>query len=185
MEDSPLSIVASVTGILTFIAAIIGFVYVRYRILNNGKQEIVSTKESVVAFLRDTASFQQMLLQPVIQQDSNSDLRQIILHKLYTTELQILRLYRQSDFIGELRSILGDADAQRWREGLVTACFWERWNGSWNATTDVLRDRHVSPELLRNRIISGLRRDAEEAFRSRRLMTMKKRMDFVRGLIGI
>lgn len=173
MEDSPLSIVASVTGILTFIAAIVGFVYVRYSILNNGKQEILSTKESVVAFLRDTASFRQMLLQPVIQQDSHSDLRQIILHELYTTELEILRLYRQSDFIGELRSILGDADAQRWREGLVAACFWERWNDSWDDTTDVLRDRHVSPELLRNRIISGLRRDAEEAFRSRRRMSTK------------
>ncbi|KAI0171285.1 hypothetical protein BJ166DRAFT_518372 [Pestalotiopsis sp. NC0098] len=186
MEDSPLSIVASITGILTFIAAVVGFVYVRYSILNNGKQEIVSTKESVVAFLRDTASFQQMLLQPVVQQDSHSDLRQIILHELYTTELEILRLYRQSDFIGELRSILGDADAQKWREGLVAACFWERWNDSWdNTTTDVLHDRHVSPELLRNRIISRLRQDAEEAFRSRRRMSTKKRMDFVRGLIGI
>ncbi|KAI0550216.1 hypothetical protein F4679DRAFT_583709 [Xylaria curta] len=42
MEDSPLSITASVTGILTFIAAVVAFIYVRYQTVIHGEEEIAT-----------------------------------------------------------------------------------------------------------------------------------------------
>lgn len=56
MEDSPLSITASVAGILTFIAAITTFIYVRYQILQNGFDEIVSIIEATYLGLEETNS---------------------------------------------------------------------------------------------------------------------------------
>jgi hypothetical protein len=56
MPDSPLSITASVTGILTFIAAILGFVYVRYITLQNAQEEAFRNLASVIFNLRDTSS---------------------------------------------------------------------------------------------------------------------------------
>src|SRR5689334_2102245 len=62
MDDSPLSIAASVAGILTFISAVIAFVYVRYRILQNGRNEILSTLEAAKASIEETKSMQHALL---------------------------------------------------------------------------------------------------------------------------
>ncbi|KAI8952052.1 hypothetical protein F4801DRAFT_542700 [Xylaria longipes] len=47
MEDSPLSITASVTGILTFLAAIVAFIYVRYQTLIHSEEEIKTIVNSV------------------------------------------------------------------------------------------------------------------------------------------
>jgi hypothetical protein len=49
MGDSPLSITASVAGILTFIAAIFAFICVRNSTLLNGRTEIATVIESVQA----------------------------------------------------------------------------------------------------------------------------------------
>lgn len=54
IEDSPLSITASIAGILTFVAAILAFIYVRYTTLRNGREEITETLESVSATIEDT-----------------------------------------------------------------------------------------------------------------------------------
>jgi hypothetical protein len=47
MEDSPLSITANVTGILTFAAAILAAIYVRYNTLRNGQLERATILKSV------------------------------------------------------------------------------------------------------------------------------------------
>lgn len=47
MADSPLSIAANIAGILTFVAALLAFIYARYVILRNGKQEIVQNARSI------------------------------------------------------------------------------------------------------------------------------------------
>ncbi|KAK3368593.1 hypothetical protein B0H63DRAFT_488777 [Podospora didyma] len=47
MEDPPLSVAASITGILTFCATIIAFIYVRYSIISNGYAEISKIMASV------------------------------------------------------------------------------------------------------------------------------------------
>jgi hypothetical protein len=54
MGDSPLSITASVTGILTFVAAILAFIYVRYLTLRNSKDEMNSILISVTASIGET-----------------------------------------------------------------------------------------------------------------------------------
>lgn len=54
MADSPLSITASVTGILTFVAAILAFIYVRYNIIRNGNIEMITIFKSVAGFIVET-----------------------------------------------------------------------------------------------------------------------------------
>ncbi|KAK0625859.1 hypothetical protein B0T14DRAFT_88411 [Immersiella caudata] len=62
MGDSPLSITASTAGILTFISAVTAFVYVRYQILQNGRNEISSTLEGAALSFEETKSMQHALL---------------------------------------------------------------------------------------------------------------------------
>jgi len=62
MDDSPLSIAASAAGILTFISAVIAFVYVRYQILQNGRNEIWSSLEAATLSIEETKSMQHALL---------------------------------------------------------------------------------------------------------------------------
>jgi len=68
MDDSPLSIAASAAGILTFISAVIAFVYVRYQILQNGRNEISSSLEAAALGIEETKSMQHAQLLP-----SNND----------------------------------------------------------------------------------------------------------------
>ena len=56
MGDSPLSIVASVTGILTFTAAILAFIYARYLTLRNSRAEMVKVFFSITTSLQEGAS---------------------------------------------------------------------------------------------------------------------------------
>ncbi|KAL2065245.1 hypothetical protein VTL71DRAFT_2914 [Oculimacula yallundae] len=54
MQDSPLSITASIAGILTFAAAILAFVYIRYNTLKDGYAEMDTIFKSVESSLDDT-----------------------------------------------------------------------------------------------------------------------------------
>ncbi|KAI3327209.1 hypothetical protein HD806DRAFT_386625 [Xylariaceae sp. AK1471] len=54
MADSPLSITASITGILTFVAAIVAFLYVRYQMLKNSNEERRTIMTSVESSVQDT-----------------------------------------------------------------------------------------------------------------------------------
>ncbi|KAF2687536.1 hypothetical protein K458DRAFT_485688 [Lentithecium fluviatile CBS 122367] len=67
MEDNPLSVTANITGILTFIAAICAFIYVRYKILRNVDEEINGIAESV----KDTLEESQAIL--LAQRPKESD----------------------------------------------------------------------------------------------------------------
>lgn len=58
MDDSPLSITASITGILTFLAAIVAFVYVRYNVLHNGAEEVRNISDSVSASVNEARKFE-------------------------------------------------------------------------------------------------------------------------------
>src|SRR4051812_25295365 len=63
MQDSPLSTTASVAGILTFVSAIIAFIYVRYQVLQNGRNEIFSNLEAAAFSIEETKSMQHALTQ--------------------------------------------------------------------------------------------------------------------------
>ncbi|KAK0651166.1 hypothetical protein B0T16DRAFT_489235 [Cercophora newfieldiana] len=78
MEDSPLSITASVAGILTFLAALIAFIYVRYQILQNGHDEIMSTLEATALSIDETSSMQAALLQHDQRHEAARRLRQCL-----------------------------------------------------------------------------------------------------------
>ncbi|KAI4651106.1 uncharacterized protein J4E79_009303 [Alternaria viburni] len=53
MEDSPLSVIANIAGILTFAVAILASIYVRFVSLRNGRIEMQSIQDSVVDVLND------------------------------------------------------------------------------------------------------------------------------------
>ncbi|KAI1130568.1 hypothetical protein F5Y10DRAFT_115729 [Nemania abortiva] len=59
MADSPLSITASITGILTFIAAITTFFYVRYQMITNSFEEMRTIVSSVENSIEDTLGMAQ------------------------------------------------------------------------------------------------------------------------------
>lgn len=56
MDDSPLSIISSITGILTFIAAILASIYVRYHTLQNGQLELEKVIESIQSSVVETGT---------------------------------------------------------------------------------------------------------------------------------
>jgi len=92
----PLSITANITGILTFIAAIVAFIYVRYRILTNGYDEMVDILTSVVATVEDTAVMTEVV--PAEWRDdrdgggatSGSTLLENLILSLYSIEISII-----------------------------------------------------------------------------------------------
>ncbi|KAF2796494.1 hypothetical protein K505DRAFT_359230 [Melanomma pulvis-pyrius CBS 109.77] len=92
MEDSPLSITASITGILTFIAAICAFIYVRYNTLQNGWTEIDIIFESVVATIEETRAIAQA--GRVTQSSDDPDSRRLreLVSEQYSTKLAIVAM---------------------------------------------------------------------------------------------
>jgi hypothetical protein len=88
--DSPLSVASSITGILTFIAALCASVYLRYNALQNGATEISNIIASVLATIEETQSILQTerAMQPKEERGS-SRLRELI-SELYTTETFII-----------------------------------------------------------------------------------------------
>ncbi|KAL1859621.1 hypothetical protein Daus18300_009486 [Diaporthe australafricana] len=86
MDDSPLSITASITGILTFVVAILAFIYVRYNTLRNGEAEMMTVLESVSAAIDEA--------RPVAQGWGDAEepdhFVQKILTDLYSIEIEIL-----------------------------------------------------------------------------------------------
>jgi hypothetical protein len=92
MDDSPLSIVSSVTGILTFIAAIVGFIYVRYNILRNGQDEMTTVFESVGATLEETRELMDRLA--ITEANSfRTDPVSRLTHELYIAEFNVILQY--------------------------------------------------------------------------------------------
>lgn len=113
MDDSPLSIAASITGILTLVAAIFSFVYVRYTILENGRDEMLNVFESVTATLEETQELLARL--SIIPGDGpvpRPDRLVRLIKDLYDTELFILAQYqnvfnyRDMDLKNSIASIL-------------------------------------------------------------------------------
>ncbi|OQD65955.1 hypothetical protein PENPOL_c005G07619 [Penicillium polonicum] len=85
MEDSPLSTTANISGILTFLAAVFTFVYVRYNTLQNGHAEMNDIYESVKATIEETHMMEsQIEIQPGFEK-----VREIF-HKLWRTEISIM-----------------------------------------------------------------------------------------------
>ncbi|RMJ05047.1 hypothetical protein CDV36_014270 [Fusarium kuroshium] len=87
MDDSPLSITSSITGILTFIVAILAAIYIRYTTLMNGRTEMHSILESVYTTIKETRDLSS-------GRQSWQDPEHIhmghLLVELYSTELSIL-----------------------------------------------------------------------------------------------
>jgi hypothetical protein len=81
MQDSPLSITASVTGILVFIAANLTFIYVRYNTLKNGYTEMSTILMSVKSSIEDTH---------MMQTTNLGDHLQELLNELYRLEKEII-----------------------------------------------------------------------------------------------
>jgi hypothetical protein len=84
MQDSPLSVTASIAGILTFVAAIFAAVYVRYTTLRSGRQEMFTIFNSVNATTQQS--------QAALSAESEPDpwLRKIVFD-LHETEKDILK----------------------------------------------------------------------------------------------
>ncbi|KAJ5975159.1 hypothetical protein N7481_008866 [Penicillium waksmanii] len=102
MEDSPLSTTANISGILTFLAAVFTFVYVRYNTLQNGHVEMNDIYESVKATIEETRLMEsQIEIQPGFEK-----VREIF-HKLWRTEISIM--------IELAKAIGGDALAHKVR----------------------------------------------------------------------
>ncbi|RSL96736.1 hypothetical protein CDV31_013340 [Fusarium ambrosium] len=87
MDDSPLSITSSITGILTFIVAILAAIYIRYITLMNGRTEMRGILESVYTTIKETRDLSS-------GRQSWQDPEHIhmghLLVELYSTELSIL-----------------------------------------------------------------------------------------------
>ena len=109
MEDSPLSITASITGILTFIAAICAFVYVRYNTLQNGNKEMLTILDSVSATIEETriVAQEKPYGEPIYESEAcpplrepehafKSGLREKLIEDLYRTELTILTFFMKA-----------------------------------------------------------------------------------------
>jgi len=91
MEDSPLSIAASIAGLLTFVVAIIAAIYVRYEDVRNGKVELAVIQISVqnkMSDLNAMGMIERITIEP------NDGVEAIWLKKLITsivaTEIVIL-----------------------------------------------------------------------------------------------
>ncbi|KAJ5116320.1 hypothetical protein N7456_000668 [Penicillium angulare] len=102
MEDSPLSTTANVAGILTFLAAIFAFVYVRYKTLQNGHAEMNNIYESVKATIEET-----LLMETQIENQPGFEKVREIFLSLWRTEISIM--------IGLARAIGGEELAQKVR----------------------------------------------------------------------
>ncbi|CAI7656662.1 unnamed protein product [Penicillium viridicatum] len=85
MEDSPLSTTANISGILTFLAAVFTFVYVRYNTLQNGHAEMNDIYESVKATIEET-----YLMESQIEIQPGFEKVREIFHKLWRTEINIM-----------------------------------------------------------------------------------------------
>jgi hypothetical protein len=159
MEDSPLSITASITGILTFIAAIFAFMYVRYSTLKNGNTEMLTVLESVTATIEETRAIAQA--RPVTQpgDDAESSRLEELMSELYSTELAILVQYMKVYGTG-LRTMQSNL-----RPGGSTSTAWD----------DVVRGASmVTERLQRRRVIDQLQSYAPviETFSHPRLLGM-------------
>ncbi|KAK7427991.1 hypothetical protein QQZ08_005422 [Neonectria magnoliae] len=93
MDDSPLSITSSITGILTFLAAILAFLYVRYNTLRNSSMEMVTILESVTATVEETQAMSQATPSSPLEDDSQSRLLKKLIAELYSTEIGILNQF--------------------------------------------------------------------------------------------
>jgi hypothetical protein len=88
--DSPLSVASSITGILTFIAALCASVYLRYNALQNGETEINHIIASVLATIEETQSISQT--EPAMRRNDESSSTRLekLVAELYKTELFII-----------------------------------------------------------------------------------------------
>lgn len=87
MEDSPLSIAASITGILTFVAAVLASIYIRYNTLQNGQVELEKVLKSVKISLEETSK---VSTQAASSGDPASTQVHQIINDLYELELAIV-----------------------------------------------------------------------------------------------
>ncbi|KAJ5288632.1 hypothetical protein N7478_001662 [Penicillium angulare] len=102
MQDSPLSTTADISGILTFLAAIFAFIYVRYKTLQNGHAEMNNTYESVKATIEET-----LLMETQIENQPGFEKVREIFLSLWRTEISIM--------ISLARAIGGEELAQKVR----------------------------------------------------------------------
>lgn len=96
MEDSRLSIIASVTGILTFFAAIMGFVYVRYEVLQNGTTEMNSILETAMSTIVDNEVWNEVM-RDMVQNSGRFERRDTLQRELFKIQFQILTEYHSAD----------------------------------------------------------------------------------------
>jgi len=90
MDDTPLSTTANITGLLTFVTAVLASIYVRYRILRNGHTEIGNIFESVAATIEDYQSTTSASTALYPEEDPDTKLLKTLLWSSYITELTIM-----------------------------------------------------------------------------------------------
>lgn len=92
MEDSPLSITASITGILTFVAAILASVYIRYQTLKNGYMELATVLQSLSSSSEERRMVAKETGSSNDPAHATSQVRQIM-EELFQVEIAIFKSY--------------------------------------------------------------------------------------------
>ena len=88
MEDSPLSIAASIAGILTFIAAICTAIYIRYTTLRNSRDEFLATLHASTTSLKEMTVIPGIRLDESVTEDETDPLQWLV-RELFAVELEI------------------------------------------------------------------------------------------------
>ncbi|KAI0448063.1 hypothetical protein F4803DRAFT_496334 [Xylaria telfairii] len=99
MEDSPLSTIASITGILTFFAAIVAFLYVRYQTLVRSEEEIKAIKRSTLTNIEDMSRM--VYLEYSSTEPREMELIAAFKKELFLNELDILLRVCKATAYGE------------------------------------------------------------------------------------
>lgn len=190
--DSPLSIIASITGILTFLAAIIAFVYFRYTVLRDGEREMLATFDSIVETLEETRLLAEAQNQESID-DPASEWLSYITSQLYDTEYAILLQYMKVYGVEELLELLSGLPSPRPAADGNNSVAWARATSEAQAWKEILREQQQARRSDRIRLRAVLLRvtlifdaidlifDAIDRYMSRsQLASLQKTMIIVR-----
>lgn len=150
-QDSPLSITASIAGILTFVVAILATIYVRFTYLRNADQEYFQVKASL-SWYKTESQWMQDLIRAA---DSNVTSINQMEYQMYIFVMEQLGKLEE-----RLLELLTEAETKASSESQKTPT-WTFVPGSWAITTNIavswMPVRTKALELVRQRDALGSR----------------------------
>jgi hypothetical protein len=118
-KDSPLSITASIAGILTFVAAIAATIYVRLTYLRNADKEYFSVKTSL-SWYKTESTFLHDLIRSADKPSQNHDTRvefemyRFVMEQLGKLEERLLELLTEAEESAERGVGRNDGEGRGW-----------------------------------------------------------------------